>query len=364
MIKNLIKLSDKLEKQNNKVLANRIDKILNALAQAIEGQISAKDLVKVQPDDKRKHHMLRALVDLIDFDIIVEKDKQGMGNFVRVIPKIQAGKTDGLNLGDLSSMPGISQFLKKELIELPSSSPLDSSEHTEIDKALKSLTPTKEESEEHKPVPMLGPDQFQYYKGSMINNLIKMADKFDQEGKYEMAEKIDSALKNLVKKDAARPKAPLKGLKDDVKKNLVLFIIDADKNMSSGIGRLKELFRRLRYFDLDDSVRDLCLDKVVKEMEKTQSCLDSAKKSFYTLVFGKTPSRDELEELAKTLKNDKNDEDDGQSALDFFGQNAEGPEVTSDDCESFTAPIDDEDKNQEDEELLKEFWSETEENMS
>jgi len=152
----------------------------------------------------------------------------------------------------------------------------------------------------------------------MRNILVKLADEFDRDGKHDLADAIDKILTT-----AGRPKAPLKGLKDDVKKSLILFLVDADKNIKSSTKGLNELFRRMRYFDIDDTIKDLGLDKVVKEMEKTQDCLDGAKKDFYAMTFGKSPSRADIEKLIEDLGIKEDDADDGQEALDFFAQHAE-----------------------------------------
>lgn len=147
-----------------------------------------------------------------------------------------------------------------------------------------------------------------------INTLIRLADKFDQEKKFELAEAVD----NLIKSKAARPKAPLKGLNDDVKKSLIVFLVDAEDSMHKGCRGLNELSRRMRYFDISDAIKELGLDKVVKDMEKTQECLDAAKKDFYTMTFGKRPSKKDFEELRKALGKEEEEKDDSQDALDFF----------------------------------------------
>lgn len=147
-----------------------------------------------------------------------------------------------------------------------------------------------------------------------ISKLIQLADKFDQEGKFDMALAVDKVLKSK----AARTKPPLKGLKDDVKKSLIVFLLDAEESNQKSCKGLGELFRRMRYFDISDSIKELGLDKVLKEMQKTQDCLDTAKKDFYTMTFGKKPSRADLSNLLEQLGKEKAKLDDGQEALDFF----------------------------------------------
>jgi len=147
-----------------------------------------------------------------------------------------------------------------------------------------------------------------------INALIRLADKLDQEKKFDLAGAVDGVLRSK----AARPKAPLKGLNDDVKKSLIVFLVDAEDAMHNGCKGLGELSRRMRYFDIADAIKELGLDKVIKDMERTQECLDSAKKDFYTMTFGKRPSKSDFEKLRKDLGKDEANDDESQAALDFF----------------------------------------------
>lgn len=153
-------------------------------------------------------------------------------------------------------------------------------------------------------------------KKEHVDELIRMADKFDREGKFDLAEAVDSA---IAAKKAARPAVPLKNLNDDVKKNLIVFLVDAEDSVKKSNKGLNELFRRMRYFDIGDSIKDLGLDKVVKDMSKTQECLDNAKKDFYVMTFGKKPSREDLDALMKELRGDMKDKDESDMAMDFFG---------------------------------------------
>lgn len=164
--------------------------------------------------------------------------------------------------------------------------------------------------------------------------LVKMADDFDRSGEHELADKVDQVLTS----SAARPKAPLKGLNDDVKKSLIVFLVDAEDAMNNGCKGLSELSRRMRYFDIADAIKELGLDKVIKDMEKTQECLDSAKKDFYTMTFGKRPSKTDFEKLRKELGKDEDETDDSQMALDFFNsdQAIDSPSVNFEkDMDSF-----------------------------
>ena len=124
--------------------------------------------------------------------------------------------------------------------------------------------------------------------------LVKLADKFDQEGKHELATAVDT----VILSTAARNKAPLKDLDKDVKKDLLKFLHTVQKNMKDSMDALHEFFRRLRYFDIGDTVKEMGLDKVLKEIEKTHSCVDSASKSLFTMSYGKRPSKADLDQLA------------------------------------------------------------------
>jgi len=144
----------------------------------------------------------------------------------------------------------------------------------------------------------------------MRDILVKLADKFDQEGKHDLANEVDSLLTT-----ASRPSAPLKNMDDGVKKDLLKFIHDVKSNIGSSVESLNELFRRLRYFDISDSVKDLKLDKALKELGKVQECMDIAEKSMYALSYGKTPSRADMEQLADDFGSDS---DSKTNPLEFF----------------------------------------------
>lgn len=191
--------------------------------------------------------------------------------------------------------------------------------------------------------------------------LVKMADDFDRVGNHDLASEVDHMLKSF----SARPRAPLKKLDDDIKKNLIVFIHDADQNNTKSIKGLKELFRRLRYFNFSDISKDLGLDRVVREMEKTQECLNGAKKRFYEIMHGRKPSKQNLIELFKDFSEDA----EAQGALDFFNEQLEKeapdnePELEDD--EDLEDPEDDEedleDLEDDDEELTDEMEDELEE---
>lgn len=153
----------------------------------------------------------------------------------------------------------------------------------------------------------------------VISLLVKMADSFDHDGDHSLASEVD----NTIKSFSSRPKAPLKNLDDDVKKNLIIFIHDADQSNGKAIECLNELFRRLRYFDFADTAKDLGLEKVIKTLEGTRGGLGDAKKKFYEMVHGKRPSKTDLEELFSNIVKDKEEDKNEQNAIDFFNAHSE-----------------------------------------
>lgn len=144
----------------------------------------------------------------------------------------------------------------------------------------------------------------------MRETLVKLADKFDQEGKHGLADAVDSLLTT-----ASRPKAPLKSLDDDVKKDLLKFIHKVQENLSDSMESLEEFFRRLRYFDIGETVKDLKLDKALKELSKTQECMDTAGKAMFALSYGKHPSKSDLDQLAEDFSSGDKEK---SNPLDFF----------------------------------------------
>ena len=195
----------------------------------------------------------------------------------------------------------------------------------------------------------------------LIALLVKMADKFDREGNFDLASDVDQTLLSM----SARPKAPLKSLDDDVKKNLIIFLHDSDKNMGSSIKGLKEFFRRLRYFDIAGHIKEMGLDRIVKDMEKTRGGLGAALKQFYERTHGKKPSQKDIDGLSG---------DEGeieQSSLDFFDtQMAKDKEDDDKELKELEEDIEEEDidiecgeelEDEELEELFEGFWSELEE---
>lgn len=157
----------------------------------------------------------------------------------------------------------------------------------------------------------------------MRKTLVKLADKFDREGKTDLANSIDNLLSV-----ATRQKAPLKNLDEDVKKDLFKFIHKVKSNIEDSMEALEEFFRRMRYFDMDESVKDLKLDKALKELSKTHECMDGASKSMYALTYGKYPSKSDLEQMAEDFGSEKNESD---GPLDFFESQKKNPTHEEDD---------------------------------
>lgn len=144
----------------------------------------------------------------------------------------------------------------------------------------------------------------------MIEKLIKLADKFDREGKPELANAVDK----LFLTAAGRPKSPLKKMDDKVKKNLLKFLHNAEKGMSDAAEGVEELNRRLRYFDLSGHAKDMGLGKVLKDIEKMETTLSDAKNKFYELTHGKKPSKGELD----AMFSDDGAEQNADGPLEFF----------------------------------------------
>lgn len=396
MFGKLVKLANRFDKNGLPQMADKVDKLILALAQEIGGNINLVELMRLKPE------VIMSLGKAISFDLVMEPDPDGRGNSVRAIPKIHDKWTDGLNLGDISNltelqghmMPAaVDETMKKieeggwfeEDADLPTLSEdefdfapeyvaeekeKEERGRKELDEALsgayeavekEQLLPGTERSPEvkrkevsdaaggaHDAVeqmwpeeksPLFTPEDFKpAEEGKVAGNktlqernrmrdlteaevraaLVKMADEFDQSGQHDLAAEIDTTLKSF----SARPKAPLKKLDDKVKKNLIVFVHDADQNNAKSIKGLNELFRRLRYFNFSDSAKDLGLERVVKDMEKTQEGLEVAKKRFFELMHGKKPSKKDLDEMFDEIVEEAQ-KDDGQNTLDFFGANSD-----------------------------------------
>lgn len=151
----------------------------------------------------------------------------------------------------------------------------------------------------------------------MLNKLVRIADQLDAEGKHELAEVVD----NVIKSFAARHKGKVKKMDEDIKKDLMKFVHNVKKNLKQSSESLEEFFRRLRYFGIDDTVKEFGLDKSLKEIAKLLDTIDGANVKFYEVAFGKKPSKDDLENLAKALDG-KLEEQKAEDPLSFFGQHS------------------------------------------
>lgn len=127
------------------------------------------------------------------------------------------------------------------------------------------------------------------------NVLITIANDLDQNGKHDLANAVDS----IIKSAAGRPRAPHRDLDEDVKKDLMKFLSTVQYNMSTSVDTLGELFRRLRYFGIDDVIKQLGLDKVIKDMSRVDQLMSNAVRSMYTLTNGRKPSNKDMEQMAE-----------------------------------------------------------------
>lgn len=258
--------------------------------------------------------------------------------------------------------------------------------------------PKKETKEDEEP-PMLNPREFkwepEYYKKvrkpelarerkrkpktmkpkmsqELLASLIVMADKLDAEGKFAMAAKIDSTLKSMAR---GRPKSPLKGLDEDTKKDLVKFLHNIGKRMSSSKSDLEELFRRMRYFDVAESAKPLGLDKAFKDMDRVQQCVDAGKESLHAMLGG---NKSDLKSLLEALEGDNVEDEPDHNPLEFFNSREETDSASEpesmddpDDGTDLEADVEsaemvgmmDEDEGgeeyeefEENDELLRDFW--------
>ena len=139
----------------------------------------------------------------------------------------------------------------------------------------------------------------------VIKTLICLADSLDHEDKSELAEEVDKALSSF----AARPKAPLKGLDDHVKENLIKFLVDSRDNLSHSVNNVEEFFRRLKYFGVDSIIKDIGLDKMLVGLKGVHTESEEAVRRFYELTHGRKPGKNDL---------GKKDEMPEQDAKDFF----------------------------------------------
>lgn len=181
-------------------------------------------------------------------------------------------------------------------------------------------------------------------KNEALATLVKLADKFDNTEREDIADAIDDTLASF----ASRVRAPLKNLDDELKKGLLIFITDADANTTKSKKGLEELLRRMRYFDLADNIKDLGIDKIIKQMDGTAGYLGDVKRRLYELMHGKKPSASDLEGLTKEKVEEQN-------AADFFEKYREKdlPEKVEEEEEVVEEGGDEEDVGDMD---VEEFW--------
>lgn len=191
----------------------------------------------------------------------------------------------------------------------------------------------------------------------IVSSLIVMADKFDAEGDFTMAAKVDSTIRSMAR---GRPKSPLKNLDDDVKESLVKFLHNISKRMEASKSDLEELFRRMRYFDVADSAKGLGLEKALKDMDKVQQCVDSGKESLHGMLGG---NKSELKALIDKLDDGGDAADDDldpveHNPLDFFAEQSAKDEKSEEDIkEELDSDEPDQDEiSEEDLEELDAFW--------
>lgn len=406
MLKTLLKLADRLDQSGLPGYANMVDRMLVSFG-GQHGAISMADLMKLMPDAKQ------SLLNAVQFDLEAKKDSVkavpdidvDFYNFevdlskIKDSPKLHKYLTDdGKNAlfpdlptageHDFDYVPGkkdfsdadkslelaLKQLKREEFVDPAAQSEEGQKLYQQHQQRVKNLERARQQKEVNQYIPgalekaeegnfvpvepdysslppmqRLKPDPdprlHRKTEEDIRELLVKMADDFDMSGDHELAVQVDGTLKSF----SARPKAPLKQLDDDVKKNLIVFVHDADQSTSKSIKGLKELFRRLRYFDLAGSVKDTGLDKLVKDMEKTQCGLGGAKSKLYEMMMGKKPSVQALNDFVGST-----DEVDDQSSLDFFDRHTEKDEEEEPQEEGI------EDIDEEEEELTDELEAELE----
>jgi len=158
---------------------------------------------------------------------------------------------------------------------------------------------------------------------SIIKVLAKIADDLDAQKKDDVADRVDQALQSI----ASRPKSPLKSLDDEVKKSLLQFLCNIAHRSEKTSDDLSELFRRLRYFDIDGMIKELGLDKLSGDVKKCKECSDSAQKKFYEFSFGKKPTADDIKNL---LTDEEDLAEDKAGPLSFFESQEDDAEDSGD----------------------------------
>lgn len=154
------------------------------------------------------------------------------------------------------------------------------------------------------------------YMGSM--NLGPLKDMPELAKKFGFLYKEESAKDELLVSEAARPRAPLKGLDDAVKENLIKFLIETRDNLARSVTNIEEFFRRLKYFGVDNTIRDLGLDKMLIGLKDVHSESEESVKRFYELTRGRKMKQNELVPKVEPEQN----------AMDFFKANEPAKEKT------------------------------------
>lgn len=153
-------------------------------------------------------------------------------------------------------------------------------------------------------------------RSELINKLIVIADKYDQQGKFKVADKIDSFILSFAAKSGK-----VKKMDDDLKKDLLKFFHNAEKHMEIALEDVEELQRRLRYYDLSDHIKEMALDKSTKDMKNLFDVLSEKKKRMYELSYGKKPSKEDLAQLASDFDGDSANDSPRHNPIDFFELN-------------------------------------------
>jgi len=192
----------------------------------------------------------------------------------------------------------------------------------------------------------------------IISELVVMADRFDQNGQFDMAAKVDTTIRSMAR---GRPKSPLKNLDDDVKESLVKFLHNISKRMEASKNDLEELFRRMRYFDVADSAKPLGLDKALKDLSRVQECVDAGKESLHGMLGGNKSNLKALIEKLNDGEDDANDlEVPKHNPLDFFDSRQDDEDEAEDEDESGEEEPSAKELEEKDE-ALQEFWKNYEE---
>ena len=185
----------------------------------------------------------------------------------------------------------------------------------------------------------------------IIKELVKMADRFDSEGKVKLAEAVDETIKSF----GARPKSnkPLKKMDEKVKNELFKFLGCVCNDMEDSVKALEELMRRLRYFNVDGEVKGLKLPDMLKEVKELSDKVSGATNKMYEMAFGRKLPKEHLKSLTKEDKKEQDANDPFSFARISDEQKNLMPErKTPDEDVSYTGS----DKEAPTTEEMDEFW--------